>query len=440
MASNSSSSPPPGTGTPFDPLNQTSFLLFADGQTQIPFSTYNVTQIYIQATSLSILYGTQIGVCFMMLAVVLAMTPRVRFKRLPTMISIAALTINLVRMVLLAVFFTTSWVDLYVIVSQDAGVVPRSDFDISATATILSVPVTMLILAALCVQAWSMLRLWSMLYKLPAALVSLVLVLATVTFNMMTTIIQTRAILYADISQLADWVRQAYLALITASICWFCFLFNIRLVMHMWTNRSILPSLKGLKAMDVLVITNGILMFVPVVFAALKFGEWQRFEPGSLTQTSVLTVLPLGTLVAQRLANPGWFNSEHGAGGRGGGGRGGGGGSANSTGTGLTSSQISRGGMSTATTAKRPLLMSVRSNESGGGGVHRGSGRAAVSTHIAAASDGSVMSEKGRAVHADGEEDGRDLAPAISGADLERGVRVDYGIERREERLPTGGS
>jgi hypothetical protein len=62
-----------------------------------------------------------------------------------------------------------------------------------------------------------------------------------------------------------------------------------------------------------------------------------------------------------------------------------------------------------------------------------------VSTHIAAASDGSVVSEKPRAVHADhGDDDtvDRDLV----GGDLERGVRVDYGIERREERLPTGGS
>lgn len=259
-------SPPlglPPQAQPFDPLNQTAFLLYSDGSTPIPFNTYNVTQIYLQATSLSILYGSQIGACFMMLAVVLGMTPRTRFRRLPTIISVVALALNTARMVLLAVFFTTTWLDLYVIVAQDASVVPRSDFHLSAAATVLSVPITVLILAALSVQAWSMLRLWAPLYKLPAAVLSLVLVLLTVAFNMMTTVIQTRAVLYADISQIADWVRQTYLGLITASICWFCFLFNIRLVMHMWTNRSILPSLKGLKAMDVLVITNGILMFVP---------------------------------------------------------------------------------------------------------------------------------------------------------------------------------
>lgn len=180
-----------------------------------------------------------------------------------------------------------------------------------------------------------------------------------------------------------------------------------------------------------------------VIFAALEFGDYDRFEPGSITQTSVIVVLPLGTLVAQRLANPAWFGT-------------GTGGAPSADSTGLTSSSTSRGGgaASTTSTAKRPLLMSVRSNNGvggrdsgGGGGVHRGSGHAAVSTHIAAAaatgaaSDGPMGSEKGRAVRAD-----RDDGLERNGDwDLERGgpgggVRVNYGIERREERLPTGGS
>jgi pheromone alpha factor receptor len=288
--SNTTTTPPgtlPPQSSPFDPTNQTSFLLYSDGIRQVPFNTYAITQIYIQATSLSILYGTQIGACFMMLAVVLGMTPRARFRRLPTLISVAALALNTARMVLLAVFFTTAWVDLYVIVAQDASVVPRSDFNLSAAATVLSVPITVLILSALFVQAWSMLLLWPLLWKLPAAALSLVLVLLTLAFNMATTILQTRAILYADISEIAIWVRQAYLGLITASICWFCFLFNVRLVMHMWTNRSILPSLKGLKAMDVLVITNGILMFFPGGFPlSLAF-----LPPDQLTDDSLVCVL-----------------------------------------------------------------------------------------------------------------------------------------------------
>jgi pheromone alpha factor receptor len=172
-----------------------------------------------------------------------------------------------------------------------------------------------------------------------------------------------------------------------------------------------------------------------VVFAALEFFDWDHFEPGSMTQTSVILVLPLGTLVAQRLANPGWFDSNHHRAGE----------SPNSTGA-TGSSSISHGGMSGATatsTVKRPLLWSARGS-AGRDGVHRG-GQSVVSTHIAAASDLSV-SEKARSAHVEG--DGmavdRDLARIASGEqDLERGhggVRVDYGIERTEERVPTGSS
>ncbi|KAL2172346.1 hypothetical protein VTG60DRAFT_6185 [Thermothelomyces hinnuleus] len=381
--------PTPGTGPPsasFDPLNQTSFVLYSDGTTPIPFNTHNVTEIYLQATSLSILYGTQVGACVMMLAVVLGMTPRARFRRAPTLVSAAALALNAARMVLLALFFTTAWVDLYVIVSQDAAVVPRRAFELSAAATALSVPVTALILAALCLQAWSMLRLWSVVWKVPAAAASLGLVGLTMGFSITTTVIQVRAILFADLASIADWARQTYLSLITASICWFCFLFNVRLVMHMWTNRSILPSMKGLKAMDVLVITNGILMFVPVVFSALEFGNWERFEPASITQTSVIVVLPLGTLVAQRLANPSWFGTGQNV-------------PDSTRSTGMTSSIVSRGGISGDTavsTANRPLLMSSRGDHTNRDDVHRGSGKAAISTHIAATSRRSMSFDKAR--------------------------------------------
>lgn len=253
----------PPSGVPFNPTNQTSYILAPNGAATIPFSTSAITTRYLNATSLSILYGTQIGACFIMLAVMLAMTPRVRFRRLPTLINLAALVLNTIRMVLLAVFFTSSFLNFFVLASGSVRYVEPSAFNVSAAATALSTPVTVLILAALFVQAWSMLRLWPTLYKLPATLMSVGLVLTTVAFNMLTTIVQTRAIIGADRNRLWLWARQTYLALITASICWFCFLFNVRLVMHMWTNRSILPSLKGLKAMDVLVITNGVLMFVP---------------------------------------------------------------------------------------------------------------------------------------------------------------------------------
>lgn len=252
--------------TPFDPTNQTVFLLaLPDGARTVNASTTFVDFGYVIITSLCILYATQIGACIMMLAVVLGMTPRARFRRIPTILSIVGLVVNTVRTILLAVYFTTPASSLYLVVARDARVLPRYAVNISATASVLSIPVTIIILASLFIQAWSMMRLWPSMYKVPTTVVSVALVVATIAFNITTTVIQTLGVLDLTRKPVEHWVgiRQAYLVLVTTSICWFCFLFNVRLVMHMYTNRSILPSLKGLKAMDVLVITNGILMLVP---------------------------------------------------------------------------------------------------------------------------------------------------------------------------------
>lgn len=251
------------TTTPFDPLNQRFTILGPDGETPIPLTPAFVTSIYMDATSLTILYGTQSGGCFMMLLVVLGMTPRSRLRRIPTIINIVALLLNAVRMLLLALFFTSSWLNMYTLASGDVGPVRRIDYNVSAGGTALSIPTTVLIEAALVVQAWSMLQLWPTLLKTAAVAVSLALVATTVGFNFAATFFHIRFILYDLLMPEHIWTRKTYLVLLTASICWFCFLFNIRLVLHMWSNRTILPSLKGLKAMDVLVITNGILMFVP---------------------------------------------------------------------------------------------------------------------------------------------------------------------------------
>ncbi|KAK0665441.1 fungal pheromone mating factor STE2 GPCR-domain-containing protein [Cercophora samala] len=303
--------PPP---TAFQPSTQTFTLLTPMGPSgelaPVPLTPAEVSEIYSDASSLSILYGSQIGACISILAVVLLMTPLPRFKRLPTIISILALALNTTRMVLLSLFYPSSWASLTALFLGDFSAVSQNDINISVAATVLSVPVTMLIYAALFVQAWSMLSLWRDVWKWLAVGVSVGVGLVTVGFNFAGAVIQARGVLGMTVPRGGVWVRQVYLGMMTGGICWFCFLFNVRLVMHMWETRSVLPGWKGLKAMDVLVICNGVLMFVPVVFAALEFASFTNFESASLTQTSVIVVLPLGVLVAQRLAaNPSPYGS-----------------------------------------------------------------------------------------------------------------------------------
>ncbi|KAK4186777.1 fungal pheromone mating factor STE2 GPCR-domain-containing protein [Podospora australis] len=300
----------PPNGSTFDPAQQVISVLAPDGVTPIPVTPEIITSMYRDAASLSILYGVQVGACLVMLAVLLAMTPIARFRRWPTIISAFSLILNTIRMLLLAIYFTTPWLDFLTVFIGEFSRIHKCDYDQSIAASALAIPIVMLIMAALGLQAYSTVQLWRTPYKVAAMIMSLVLMLCVAGFTFAQAIISIEQI--QDLTRPNQdilWVRKTGLCLMTATICWFCVIFNVRLVAHMWTNRTILPSLKGLQAMDVLVITNGFLMFVPVVFAGLEFLKQPGFESASLTQTSVIIVLPLGTLVAQRLANPAWFGT-----------------------------------------------------------------------------------------------------------------------------------
>jgi len=397
------------------PEEQTLTLHGPTGQDNITVALSEVDMVWSIGASGAISYGTQIGACFIMLVVLLLMTPKHRFKRAPTIIHTLALAFNMIRMLLLALYFPSTWFDLYTQMTADVRWVAQVDYNISVAATIFSIPVTILVEFALFLQAWSMVQLWPRPYKIPTTLLSVSLVITTIAFNVTVAVIQTRFILLGISPVGLLWVRRTYLGLTCASITWFCFLFNSRLVTHMWKNRTILPSLKGLHAMDVLVITNGFLMIVPgmltpsrihtreadtdtnlrlVIFAFLEFGEFARFESASLTQTSVIVVLPLGTLVAQRLANPTWFNST-------------------AMNTNTSGGESSRRGLLAGSHGAHDRSFQTQST-----GI--------VKSHI---------SSEGRFHHADNID--AELA-IIDGADLEHGVRVDHSIERCVEKARQG--
>ena len=432
------------------PDQQTMILLGPSGQANITLPVGQVDTLYQAMFSQAINYGSQIGACFIMLTVLLVMTPKARFKRAPTIIYISALTLGMIRALLLALFYPSSWLELYTATTGDVQFVAKVDYNVQVAANSIGIPITILVETALFLQAWSMLQLWPRIWKIPAVLLSFALVITTIGFNFAVSILQSLYVIYGFDPNPKVWVRKTYLGLVTASISWFCFLFISRLAIHMWSTHSILPSLKGLNAMDVLVITNGLLMLIPgkpkpphvdpfnsftrsnpltpaaVLFTGLQWGEFVNFESGSLTMTSVIVILPLGTLVAQRLANP-------------------------------SSSYVSNAGVSSAASAsgasKRRLLSHGHTNRTHGSTVPdsplqpngKGTTTTGVTSQISsAASSPMVGSEKSRGrgggygyptdnidaelARIDGDEHGEDLEQG-------QGVRMTRSIQRSVEHI-----
>lgn len=249
-----------------DPLNQNITFTMPDGTLMaISLTDIDANNAYVVGRVIS--YSVEFGASLMMLGVLLAATPRSKFWRLASYINVAALCNNMVRTILLALFYRSSWVRFYVLYSGDTSSVSDVDFRNSLCSIVFSIPQNFLMMAALMLQAWAMVKLWPNLYKWGILAFSGVLSLAELAFMLVAQTDQIRSLFPdydpSEFLRQRLWLRITWLALEIASICWFCLMFILRLVMHMWQNRSFLPSTKGVAAMDVLVMTNGVLMLVP---------------------------------------------------------------------------------------------------------------------------------------------------------------------------------
>lgn len=213
-------------------------------------------------------YGVEIGASIMMLAIIMVMTPKTKFWRFSTYLNIASLCNNIIRLVLLVIYFESTWVGFYTLYSGDYSFVTKTDLNNSIASTVMGIPQNIMIMSALILQAWTMVRFWAQAYKWCIVLVSVVLVVLEIGFMGASQAYQivTMYLSLEDAYELiinTAWVRYSYLGLEVSCICWFCFLFIAKLATHLWKNRSFLPTTKGLGAMDALVMTNGVLMLIP---------------------------------------------------------------------------------------------------------------------------------------------------------------------------------
>ncbi|ODA83017.1 hypothetical protein RJ55_01526 [Drechmeria coniospora] len=271
----------------FDPLVQNVTFLGPDGETPVVVPMAAVDAFDNESINTVLNYGVQIGACIIMLLVVLLMTPRANFARPSAVLHILGLMACIVRTSLLASFFLSPFNHFYQYFSGDYSSVSTHFYATSVAATVVSLLLVVIIEAALMNQAWTMVRLWPGHVRFGIIAISSVVSLLTIGFRVASMVIQCQAIFalaYPD------------------DKLWFCAVFNIKLISHLISSRGVLPSAKALSSMEVLVMTNGILMIVPVIFAGLEWGKFSNFEAASMTFTAVALILPLGTLVAQRIS------------------------------------------------------------------------------------------------------------------------------------------
>ncbi|KAM0321385.1 hypothetical protein ACHAQA_010149 [Verticillium albo-atrum] len=246
----------------FDPFSQTFNLIAPDGVTEIPVSIAQVNEFHLYNQRTLINYGSQAGSCFILLLVLICMTPTARFAKVSQWLHIAALAINTTRMVLLSLYFTSNWNEFYAYFAFDYSRVTAGDYQRSVATEIFSFALSVMVQAVLGLQAWATVNLLSDLWKWFFVALSACVSLTAIGIRLAGAVEQIKFIL--TLSYAPSVVISLLASIMGAvSIFYYCALFNVKLVTHLIKNRSILPTRRGLTAVEVLVITNGILMIIP---------------------------------------------------------------------------------------------------------------------------------------------------------------------------------
>ncbi|PTB73647.1 hypothetical protein M440DRAFT_29766, partial [Trichoderma longibrachiatum ATCC 18648] len=287
----------------FNPYTQNITILLSPSAPPISIPIPLIDAFNDETVSIITNYAAQLGAALAMLLVLLAATPPSRLLRPGTpLVHALALLVCVVRTVLLIYFFLTPFSHFYQVWTGDFSQIPAWNYRASIAGTVLSTLLTIVTDAALVNQAWTMVSLFAPRTKRIVCLFSVLVALLAISFRVAYTVIQCESIAALAAPRRFAWLIRATLLLNIGSIGWFCALFNSKLVSHLVTNRGVLPSRRAMSPMEVLIMANGILMIVPVIFAILEWHHFINFESGSLTPTSIAIILPLSSLAAQRIA------------------------------------------------------------------------------------------------------------------------------------------
>lgn len=247
----------------FNPSTQdvTIFITPSSPPIQIPIPV--IDQFNDETVNIVLNYGTQLGAAIMMLFVMLFTTPLSKALRTAHLLHLLGLLVCIVRTVLLALYFESPFAHFYAVWSNDYSNVPAWTYRESVAGTVFSMLLVAVNDVALFNQAWTMVSLWPTRTKYVLCAISLLVSLLSVAARTAFTVIQCKAIYDLSPALQFAWLVHAMVILNIITTVWFCALFNSKIIIHLITNRGVLPSRRAMSPMEVLVVTNGALMIIP---------------------------------------------------------------------------------------------------------------------------------------------------------------------------------
>ena len=244
----------------FDPFKQTISLLTPDG-TLVSFPITDARTLVHDVGEACIVYGAQIGGCFMMILVVLLITRTSSRKSPIFFLNIASLLFALLRAIWQIIYWTGPWNDFYMFMSGDFAKVPKSATTHSVIATIIPLLLLTTIEASLVLQTRVVCLTMMPLYRRLVVVFSVLLVSLAICVRLVYIIRSANWIIHFEAADDMKLISKLNIACEMVSILYFCAIFVGKLAWTCWLRRRM--GLEQWGPMQIICVCGGCTMVIP---------------------------------------------------------------------------------------------------------------------------------------------------------------------------------
>ncbi|KAI1372598.1 fungal pheromone mating factor STE2 GPCR-domain-containing protein [Hypoxylon crocopeplum] len=273
--------------TPFDPRNQTFYILGRANSTEtesqlIPISMPVIDAQRVRLANTSINYGVQLGLCLLSLLSTLLLLPSRKLRRAVHLTQTLCLVVSITRLALLVLYFPGPLTEYYVAWTRDASMLRPQDYYLSTASSALSVLQLALVETALALQTRVLVRTWGSCtssltrttfpspfskpnttgttakpttapehrhsracsWRPPVLILAVVLAAAAVGVRAVWVAHYTQALRGHTVPVPLDAVGEAAVTLGAASVFYFCGVFFAHLALHLAATRRVLRGRK----------------------------------------------------------------------------------------------------------------------------------------------------------------------------------------------------
>ena len=223
---------------PFDPFTQSLTLIDRQGRS-VKITIPDINEFLNYSVEISINYAAQFGASLILLIVLLLLT-RPEKRRAPVFVlNCISLVVNIVRILLFILYFTSPFVDIYASFGQDYSHVPSSAYGTQVAAAVLTLVLLAIVEASLCLQVSVVLVTLRRIYRRVILGFSVLVASLAITIRLAYCVENIKAILSLVPSGTLQWMAEANNICTTISICWFCVVFCAKLGMSIRQRRRL---------------------------------------------------------------------------------------------------------------------------------------------------------------------------------------------------------